>query len=325
MRLSLKKLFATQRNLFLTLSSVLLYLLVFVIDLAYLNKSSIPPNVFWTREGLVVLATIFLGITIYRHQFEEEKNIIYKLKTFFFSILGLLLAIAIPKIIFNSDLFATVAVYVPFISRIQESLKDTFFSVFVTLFLIINLFWMLDLIFYKSKRGTQRLFKIAVLLLFIYIVYGHYSHNITEADFIIDGMTTIDWVILGLLLTTIILLSLRTSWVNYLNKRQKVLTFWGGILVLPGIFLFFLKWETLQSIEHYSFTLERFDLPAICFLGNYIVFSEISLVLHLPTESIFDIRMNEIASIQQLIRNIITVLISDEVIATVTALTQDVL
>ena len=130
---------------------------------------------------------------------------------------------------------------------------------------------------------------------------------------------------MGLLLITIILLSLRTSWVNYLNKRQKVLTFWGGILVLPGIFLFFLEWDTFQTIQHYSFTLVGFDFPAVCFLGIYIVFSEISLLLHLPTASIFDKRMNEITSLQNLSRIISSVLNYDEVVSKVTALTQDVL
>ena len=325
MKFSLKKLFTTKRNLFFILFSVLLLILVFIFDLAYPSQNSIHKKMFWTKEVMIVIASFLLAVVVYRRQFEEEKNIIYKLKTFFFSILGLLIAIAVPKVLFSSNLFASFADYVPIITKLQENLINTFLAIFVTLFLIINLFWLLDLVYYKSKRGTQRLLKLALTLLIANIVYGHYAHNISEADFLFLGRTHVEWVILGSLLITIILLSLRTSWVNYLNKRQKVLTFWGGLLVLPGIFLFFLKSNTLQTIERYSFTLERFDTPAVCFLGIYIVFAEISILLHLPTASIFDKRMKDIASLQNLSRIISSVLNYDEVVSKVNALTQDVL
>ena len=323
MRFSLKR-FSSKGNFFFLITSTILYLLVFVIDLAFLSKNSIPTNIYWTREGMIILASFLLGIVIYRRHFEQEKNILYKLKTFFFSILGLYLAVAVPSLILSAENLSFAKDYVQFLTVLQNSLKSSLLAVFVTLFLIINLFWLRDFIFYKSKRGTYRLFKLAIILLGISVIYGHYSHKILETDWTFQGRSETEWVIYGVLLTILILLSLRTSWVNYLNKRQKMLTFWGGVLVLPGAFLF-LESSTLQTISQYSFTLGVFDTFAAYFLIIYIVVAEISLLLHLPTASIFDKKMREIASLQNLSRVISSVLSYNEVVVKVTSLTHDVL
>ncbi len=324
MTFSLRTFFKNKSNFFLIISSSILFFLVFIFDLAFLPQNNFPKNIYWTREGMITVASLLFGLVIYRRHFEEEKNITYKLKTFFFSILGLYLAAVVPSMIFGAGNFSFAKSYIQFLSLLQNNLKNLLLSVFVTVFLIINLFWIRDFVFYKSKRGTHRLFFIAMLFLALSVIYGHYSHKIKETEWLFHGQSPSELILFGSLLFLFTMLSLRTAWVNYLNKRQKILTFWGGVLLLPGAFMFW-QTNTLQSISHYSFTLGIFDKGAALFLSIYLVSSIVSLLLHLPTASIFDKRMKEIASLQNLSRVISSVLHYDEVVSRVTSLTQDVL
>ncbi len=320
----LKRFFFFQRNAVLIALSSALLLIVFAVDIAFTSPLNLPVHLYWLREVLILLAFSALGLVLYDRRRTEEKNIFYKLRTFFLAVLGLYIALLIPHFVFDSQSAFSLQRVLSYYPAVQEALKNLYYALFFSLFMIIFFFLLKDLVFYKSRKGTRRLFGAALFLLVVTIIYNHYARLAGPPDWTFHGKSPLEWLANGLLFVILILLSFRTSWVAYLNKRQKYLAFWGGLLLLPGPFLI---WQSraLDVISRYSVTLGAFDTFVFDFFRIYLAMAEINLLLHLPTASIFEKKMTEIASLQNLSRIISSVLDYDELIAKVTALAKEVL
>ncbi len=324
MKFSIKKLIQSQRNFIFIIASLAIFLMVLAFDLAFTYPGHMPIHLYWLREVLIILAFLMLSNVLYGRRYIEEKNIVYKLKTLFLAIIGLFIAISIPRILFSNDIAFSAQRYFDFFPILQNSIKNLFYTLFFTLFMVVILLLLKDLIYYKSRRGTHRLFRVAVGLLVLYIVYGHISQKVIETQWTFQGKSPVEWVLYAMMLGLLILLSFRTAWVTYLNKRQKFLAFWGGALLLPGAIMI-AQSPILEIISRYSFTVGAFDAFVFYFMLIYLVLAEVNLLLHLPTASVFDKKMNEIASLQSLSRLISSVLNYDEVIEKVTSLAKEVL
>ena len=324
MRFNLKNFFASKRNFLLVLISSAVLLLVLVLDIAFSSPSNLPLHLYWLRELLVILAFLLLAAVLYNRRLTEEKNIYYKLRSFFLAVVGLYISLLIPHYIFESQSFFSLQRLLAFYPVALNALRNLFYAVFFTIFMVIFFFMLKDLVFYKSRRGTHRLFRLAIGLMLISIVYGHYTRNAGTPEWTFQGKSIFEWILTGLMLLILVILSFRTSWVTYLNKRQKYTAFWAGLLLIPGPF-FIWQSKTLDIISHYSITVGTFDSFVFDFFRIYLILAEINLLLHLPTATIFDKKMTEISSLQNLSRIISSVLNYDEVVAKVTLLAKDVL
>ncbi len=320
----LKRFILGKSNFFIGIICIIIALLVFVLDLAFLPLVSLPAHIYWLREGLIVGVFLLATFIIYRRHAEQERHLVYKLKTSFFAILGLYISVGLSRIIFGSRAVSSAEEVSQFLVLLQNNLKVTFTAVFVTLFLIVLLFLLRDFIYYKSRMRTHRLFRFGLLLFLVYVIYGHYTSRVLKTEWSFQGRTPLEWVLFSLLLLTIVILSFRTSWVAYLNKRQKYLASWAGILLILGAYLL-LQSNILEEITRYSFILGSFNTFAFYFISIYLVMSVLNLLLHLPTASIFDKKMREIESLQNLSRDISSILGYDEVVAKVTSLTREAL
>jgi len=265
-----------------------------------------------------------LRLQLYNRRLTEEKNLYYKLRSFFLAVVALYISLLIPHYIFDSRSFFSLQRVLAFYPVALNALRSLFYSVFFTIFMVILFFMLRDFVFYKSRRGTHRLFRVAIGLMVLSVLYGHYTQSVGAPEWTFQGKSIIEWVLTGFLFLVLVLLSFRTSWVTYLNKRQKYMAFWAGLLLIPGPF-FIWQSKTLDIITRYSLTVGTFDSFVFDFFRIYLVLAEINLLLHLPTANIFDKKMTEIASLQNLSRIISSVLNYDEVITKVTLLAKEVL
>ncbi|MFC1492449.1 SpoIIE family protein phosphatase [candidate division KSB1 bacterium] len=95
--------------------------------------------------------------------------------------------------------------------------------------------------------------------------------------------------------------SYRNSWVNYLNKKQKIVTLLTGILItLMLILVEELPGHNLQiTLLTYSHSSGVFFSIIRLFFLIYCLMAIISLVLHLPTAGIFDKKVRQLTSLFQ--------------------------
>ena len=317
MRLKLKN----KQYLLFSVGSLIIVGMVFILDIVLYLSHTFPPNIYLIREMSIVIAYFLLGYVIYH---KEYTNIVHKLKTFFLSILGVFITVSIPRLFLNQNYLERITNLPVLISSVKSLLNSTFISFFATIFSFSVLFILRDLIYYRSKKGTRKLFSLTLLLLVAYVICTHFSGRFYETAGAFSEKTTVERILYGALLFFILLLSLRTAWVNYLNKRQKIAAFWGGILIFPGAIML-TRSATYQHIFYYSVTLGTFDLFVAHFLNVYIAIALISLLLHLPTASIFDRKMKQISSLHNLSQVINSVLDYDKVVTKITELVTNVL
>ena len=311
-------------NYFLIGTSSTVIILIFIIDLAFLTREIIPTHIYWLRETLIVAVFLLALSLLFKRHNKQEQHIVYKLKTAFFAALGLYISVAFSKMIISSENETTTESTLNLFGLLQKDFRATFTAVFVTLFLIVLLFLIRDLVHYKSKAKTYKLFRFGLFLFVVYVIYRHYTIKMFRTEWSLQGQTPLEWVFFGLLLLIIFLLSFRTSWVTYLNKRQKYAACWAGLFLIPGA-IFVYQSNIFQEINRYSFTLGSFNSFTFYFICSYLVLAELNLLLHLPTASIFEKKIREIESLQNLSRDISSVLSYDELISKVTTLTHDVL
>ncbi|NOY78078.1 MAG: SpoIIE family protein phosphatase [Calditrichaeota bacterium] len=311
-------------NLILFVLSIFFLAFIFLIDLGFYYTRNYPSNIYGLREFMIVFALLFFSSLIYRQHYIQEKDILFKLKSLFVAILGVYLATALPKFLLPIQYYKTTTDLPVLFSSLMTLLHSTFVSIFATLFFIAILFILRDLIFYKSKKGTRRLFWAGLILLLIYVLYEQFQYGNAHAEWSFKGRDRVEWILSGAMLIVMMLLSFRTAWVNMLNKKQKILTFWAGVLILPGA-IALSRSSSYQSIYYYSLTVAAFDAYVAYFVYIYVLFSLFSILLHLPTASIFDRKMNEISSLHNLSRTISSVMDYDAVLKKVTELTTEVL
>ncbi|MDZ7261946.1 MAG: SpoIIE family protein phosphatase, partial [candidate division KSB1 bacterium] len=145
-------------------------------------------------------------------------------------------------------------------------------------------------------------------------------------DFLIDleGEGITGKILLFLLITVIVINSFNTFWVNYLNKRQKLACFAGGLLLLPAAVML----ATLSQhkiISYYSLTLGMFLRQVGLFLSIYWAMAVVSILLHLPTAGIYDRKMKEVASLHKLSRVISSEFDPDKLVGLITRQSSEVI
>jgi serine phosphatase RsbU (regulator of sigma subunit) len=179
------------------------------------------------------------------------------------------------------------------------------------------------LIFHRRKKNTQNHFFIFIFLSGLTIL----SATLTGKPLRYDPSSNHIVTFILLILTTIFmsLNALRVGWVTVLNRRQKLITFLGGILftfVTAG-----LLGATIGSgitfsdmVESYSFAAGSFMFIVTIFVFLYSVATTVNTLLHLPTAAIYDKKVREINSFYSLSRTINSLFDFDKIIVAVTDL-----
>lgn len=276
------------------------------------------------RELLVAIALLLSLPLIYLQKWASDRNVLRGIRSLFFLIfftyLLLLLSqnrLSLIRKALEGDLAFSdnLSFYVLLVS----------WSFFISVFMLIILGTLKNLIFIKQKKSTARNFSLLLFLLVAYPVvvqgqlyyeqYFNLSNNLYE---------WLGYTLLFQLILLIVINSFRVSWINYLNKKQKLACFWGALLLLPAIIHFRTLYHDLNPAQLFSPILGEFVDMGLVFLSVYLSFAFFSLLAHLPTAQLYDRKINQINSLHNLSRALSSEFDLDKLVVTTVRLAAEV-
>lgn len=295
-----------------------------VFDLNILAGSETPHRVALTREWFIVLALILCLPLIYRQKWASDRNVLRGLQSLFFLVLFTSLAlnlsgshfISAKKLIVQSQfIYDSAAGYV-------FSLSWAFFS---AVFVFILLGTLRNLIFIKRKKSTSRNFNALMLFLVLYALLNLGQIAGSRLGFVPQGANkVISYIVLFILINLMVVNSLRVSWINYLNKKQKLACFWGGLILLPIQAQIMFKFISENPVVDFSSFLGRFVEFSMIFFSLYVAICLLALLAHLPTAKLYDQRTRQVSSLHHLSRAVSSEFSLDKLVVTIVRLASEV-
>ena len=295
--------------------AIILFVVVFLIDIAALFNLSLTASIKNVRDLLVMSGTIFLLIAFVR--WIQGISIYNKIKYILYSYIFIFL----------------INYFYPFYDRIHNSFEHILFrsiaSIVSLFFLIFVLALIRDLIFVQRKKGTSRNFNLLCILLIYYSFFAkstNFGFNFkmqSPTVFELPEWINIVYLVLTILMIHLIVInSFKTHWVKFINKNEKVKTFLSSIIILTLSILLIIKSKVIVSL--YSITAGNFLSACCVFITVYFAFSIIVILLHLPTAGVYDRKVKELSSLHNLSRNILGVFDLERVMKIITDQTIEV-
>jgi sigma-B regulation protein RsbU (phosphoserine phosphatase) len=181
-----------------------------------------------------------------------------------------------------------------------------------------------SLIFYRRKKNTP-------LYFYLFVFFGGLtmlSAAMSGRPLKYDPSGTNVFTFMLLIVTTIFLVLniFRVGWVTVLNRRQKFLTFLGGILftvVTAGLLAAGMGGSNVtlsDMVNSYSLTAGSFLFIMTIFVFFYSITTTANALFHLPTAAIYDKKVKEVNSIYSLSRTINSLFDFEKIVTTVTEL-----
>ncbi len=293
--------------------SLLLPLALFLIAILLKSPVSLQPAQIYILKEILIFGTILLSIPIIFHQkWASDRNVLRGLRQLFFFIfftyfLFLFLRQSWPQsaVTFNDPEYLTLVLW----------------SVYSFVFAMICIAILRNLIFIKRKRSTLRNFSALLFFLVFYSLLGVFNDQLDIPKEVVDS---IHYFILFILLNLMVINSLRVSWINYLNKKQKITLFWSGLFLIPFLIHLAILYYQSSPIIHFSVVMDRFVNHSILLLTLYISFALIGLLAHLPTAQLFDRKIRQIESMHNLSRAISTEFDFNKLVVLIVKLVSDV-
>lgn len=304
----------------ITFLPFVLLILVFIIDFSLAWNRQMGPELATIREIFLLVSFLLLIPALRNIQWVSDQKILTKLRTLFiifivffvFSLLAESILMA-----FRIDELEPKTLY----SSLPTYLYSAIISMTGSALTAIVLFNLRDLIFAKRKKYTQRIFNLLLLFMALQILLRNvvqlYFHNI-EISKLGSGIPY--YITLFTLIVFFVINSFRNSWINYLNKKQKIACFWGAFILLPVTFGLSYRFSKQELIYSFSPSLGGFLEVTTLFFCIYLVMAFFGLLFHLPTAGLFDRKLREVASLHELSRTVSSVLNINELVASITRL-----
>jgi serine phosphatase RsbU (regulator of sigma subunit) len=145
--------------------------------------------------------------------------------------------------------------------------------------------------------------RLLVIVSFATVILGIISP--TSETFEFSGVGIYNDVLFSIVLALILLQSFRNSWITYLSRKEKVTYFFISLFIFWAL-LYLNDFFFLKFVPAHSLAVSVFSTIAWYFQISYVLFSSIYLLFQLPTARVFDRKMNEVSSLLDLNRVIIT-------------------
>ena len=294
-------------------------------DLNILSGSVNPTSILPFRELFVVIALILSLPLVNKQKWASDRNVLRGLRSLFLLILFtyILLMYSGKRLeILQDNLVNGEKIYTHFASYIFV-LAWAFFS---SVFLLIILGTLRNLIFIKQQRGTARNFSLLMVFFIVYPLINFLQNLaiIKPIPFSREIFQAFTYVSLFILVLLMVINSFRVSWINYLNKKQKLACFWGGLILVPLDLLFFIRFHDLNPVKVFSAVLGDFVDSGIIFLTIYLSVAFLALIAHLPTARLYDRKMHQISSLHHLSRAVSSEFELDKLVKTIVRLAAEV-
>jgi phosphoserine phosphatase RsbU/P len=301
-----------------------LFIGAIVQDIGFLSKpgSNVLPHL--NREIFILLTIILSLPLIYKQKWSSDRNVLRGLRSLFFLVLFiyLLLIYSGSRLSGLKSQFDTGQVISNNLTNYIFILSWAFFSI---VFILIVLGTLRNLIYIKRRKSTARNF---LWLMVILVGYSGASVSASPAltvnQTVADLITNVNYILFFIVIVFFVINSFRVSWINYLNKKQKIACFWGFFILLPFQILFTLKYRSLNPAALFSPVLGTFVDCGIIFLSIYMVIAFFALGAHLPTAQLFDRRMRQISSLHHLSYELSSQFDLDQLVVTIVNLGTEV-
>ncbi len=272
--------------------------LAFAIDFfLYLNRELIA-GVSYLREPLLV-ALVISSIPLWnRSRFVVNKDVFIKLKGLYFGV---------------------ALIYGAYLLSFGGLAFRALFTLSSAILLAGMLLILRDLVFFKRRKTSSRNFNFLLIFLGLEVVLANLNGNGYSEGVNSQPLKFAHEFVLYILIVLMVLNALRNSWINYLNKRQKIHCLWMGAPLLVGAILFQVEIAQNSFLKEYSISLAALIDKAGLFLAIYLGMSFLSLILHLPTAGIFDRKIREIESLHDLSRTLSSVFDSKKIAPVITS------
>lgn len=274
------------------------------IDLNVLSGLLSSGPMAFLREGFIVLALILSLPIIYKQHWASDRNVVRGLRSLFFLIIStftLLLLSDIEPFAAQSRESGTNVLF----SSLSSYLIITVWAIFSSLLVLVVLGTLRNLIFIKQKKNTARHFLLLMLGVVFYAMVSviNGSNIAFRFNYKVSG-ENIGYVLLFAVINLMVLNSFRVGWLNYLNRRQKIKLFWGGLILTPIQWLLYYNFHNANPAALFSPAVGRFVDLGFLFLSIYVTIAFTALVFHLPTAHIFDRQLRQLSSLHTLSRAI---------------------
>lgn len=297
---------------------VMLLVLALALDfLLYLNGKFLSGLQF-LREPLLI-AVVIASIPLWsRSRFVINKNVIIKLKGLYFGVALIYATYVLLKIFSKASHGFGEPPEPTLLSSFGNFAFGTVFSLTCSFILVGMLLILRDLVFFKRRKSSARNFNFLIALLSLEVFFANFDNSGLSPSLDLPPFKFMREAVLYILIVVMVLNALRNSWVNYLNKRQKIHCLWIGAPLIAGVAVFQFELATSPLAEEYSRSLAAFIDKAGLFLAIYLGMGFLSLLLHLPTAGIFDRKIREIESLHDLSRTLSSVFDSRKIAPMIT-------
>jgi serine phosphatase RsbU (regulator of sigma subunit) len=278
---------------------VLLFALPFAYDLYRFieNLDILLAN--YIAESLTVL----FGILYYFHLQNtvnlRDKSIQENLKLFVYLLGVLYLVVIIAQLVFTPSYSIADSPPLPetLSSVISANLMTAASILLITPILIV----FKNLIYYKRTRRNFLFMRGLIIFSAAAII----SVIVTQAPFNFEfaGPNLYGNILFSIVLALIVIQSFRNSWITYLSRKEKLTYFLISIFIFWAVFYLY-DFAFKYAIPSHSLAAGAFVFIAWIFQVAYVLICSIYLLFHLPTARVFDRKMNEVASLHDLSREL---------------------
>ncbi len=281
---------------------IILFLAAVLLDMNILFGVLDNATVIYTRESFIVVALILSLPIVYRQRWASDRNVMRGLRSLFMLVLVTFMALLIT----NLDVF-DLRSKIEKAGSIYESGSAYLFilawSVLAIIFVLVIMGTLRNLIFIKQRRYTARNFHLLMFFLLFYSVLNFRNFENLGARFSFSfSDDVIGNIILFVLINLMVINSFRISWLNYLNKKQKLACFWSGAILVAVQWVLTIKFHDINPAALFSPVLGKFVDMGMMLLAIYLSVAFISLIFLLPTARLYDQKIRQITSLHNLSR-----------------------
>ena len=286
------------KNFILLLLPLLVFFIVYIGDTVFKINTGVVDILGWLREILLLGAIAGLVPFISSAKVLNPGKTTKKFRVLLFTVVAFFVVSLVHKFLFV-PIFGTLTGYA------LIAISYSFLS-------IIGLIQIRDLIYFKRRKNTGRVFALLIISISLVSIYG----GLSDKDFQQLGVVVLPLIFLA------VFNSFRVSWIAYLSKKQKYLILLVCMIIVAGAIPLWFQVKASALFE-YSYSVEIFVHLATGSISIYTLFGMVGLLLHLPTATLFDRKIRDIESLQSLSRAVSSVLNVDKLTEMISEFTAE--
>ena len=294
-RLNLKIL---KQHLFL-LGILPIALITFAFDYLHLKDLGYFNSLSYIHETLVSLNVVLIYFYLRTFRIFTDRNVRKNLKYLTINLIGIYVVVFILKSIFKPIFIVTD--FPPDATQLGTIVYANIVSFIGSFSMIAFILNLRNLILYKYKKRTNLYLNIVLVLIVLSAILTVIFKEPLNLSF--SGNGVYNNAVFSFALIFIFLLSTRNSWITYLSRKEKYYYLFFSFFFLWGVSYLFDYVYELPAAYH-SLALGVFVNATWFFLLFYSLLATLSLLLQLPTARVFERKMREVASLQDLSRAI---------------------